>query len=96
MEEEDSEQKQPTSQLGKLLLDLTNIPAYTHSDQDIHESPNSQIEGNCRLTFYNDYQINRYIIWYWPNFFTAGISKHEDIVKKFREEKQLARRQGKL
>jgi hypothetical protein len=67
--EEGSEQKQPTNQLGQLLLDLTNIPAYTHSDQDIHESSTSPIEG---------------------------ISKHEDIVKKFREEKQLARRQEQL
>ena len=63
MEEEDSEQKQPTSQLGQLLLDLTNIPAYTHSDQDIRESPTSSFEGNYFITFYEDYEINRYIIW---------------------------------
>ena len=68
MEEEDQEQKQPTNQLGQLLLDLTNIPAYTHSDQDIRESPTSSFEGNCRMKFYKDYQINRYIICYWPNF----------------------------
>ena len=68
MEEDDPEQKQPTSQLGRLLLDLTNIPAYTHSDQDIHESPNSPIEGNYRITFYKDYQINLYIIWNYPNY----------------------------
>ena len=68
MEEEDSEQKQPTSQLGQLLLDLTNIPAYTHSDQDIHESPNSPIEGNYSITFDEDYQINLYIIWNCPNY----------------------------
>ena len=68
MEEEDSEQKQPTSQLGQLLLDLTNIPAYTHSDQDIHESPNSPIEGNYSITCYKDYQINLYIIWNCANY----------------------------
>ena len=68
MEEEDSEQKQSTSELGQLLLDLTNIPAYTHSDQDIHESPNSPIEGNYSITFDEDYQINLYIIWNCPNY----------------------------
>ena len=62
MEEEDSEQKQPTNQLGQLLLDLTNLPAYTHSDQDMHESSTSPIEGNYRITFYKDYKINHYII----------------------------------
>ena len=63
MEEEDPEQKKPTSQLGQLLLDLTNIPACTHSDQDIHESPTSSIEGNYYIKFYKDYQRNRCIIW---------------------------------
>ena len=64
MEEEGSEQKQPTNQLGQLLLDLTNLPAYTHSDQDMHESSTSPIEGNYCLIFYKDHEINRCIIWY--------------------------------
>ena len=64
MEEEDQEQKQPTNQLGQLLLDLTNIPAYTHSDQDMHESSTSPVEGNYCLISYKDYELNRYIIWY--------------------------------
>ena len=64
MEEEGSEQKQPTNQLGQLLLDLTNLPAYTHSDQDMHESSTSQIEGNYCLIFHKDHEINRCIIWY--------------------------------
>ena len=68
MEEEGSEQKQPTNQLGQLLLDLTNIPAYTHSDQDIHESSTSPVEGNYSITFDEDYQINLYIIWNCPNY----------------------------
>ena len=68
MEEEDLEQKQPTSQLGQLLLDLTNIPAYTHSDQDMHESSTSPIEGNYYLICYEDYEIDRYMNWNCPNF----------------------------
>ena len=64
MEEEGSEQKQPTNQLGQLLLDLTNLPAYTHSDQDMHESSTSPIEGNYCLIFYEVHEINRCIIWY--------------------------------
>ena len=68
MEEDDPEQKQPTNQLGQLLLDLTNIPAYTHSDQDIHESSTSPIEGNYCIIFYKDYQINLYMTWNFPNY----------------------------
>ena len=62
MEVEGSGQKQPTNQLGQLLLDLTNLPAYTHSDQDMHESSTSPIEGNYCLTFYKDHEINCCII----------------------------------